>query len=336
MTSALEWTVDTDSAQRAARVVALGALESVMEAEADVRKRDPESVHKLRVALRQLRSWLHVYRPSLDDTLRRRTRHRLHRIAAVTADLRDLDVQIAWLEAERAALGDSRIAAARWIQSALKAERKAAWRRFRRVRDRDFGPVTSELRHELTHYHVIRDVRHDSDGPSMRRVSAQHLREQVDALSRAFSRIRSADDAARLHRARILAKGSRYNLYLLHDHLRDTAQLIDELARFQDIVGDLRDAQLLAHRVSREVTAVVAQRTAIVASELVYRPSGTMDFMRVVANSPFDASLALLFARLHDRIAAASRTVSAWLDSGAEGRLVLDIRATAARLDEMQ
>jgi CHAD domain-containing protein len=336
MTSPLQWTADTDSAQRAARVVALGALETVLDAESAVRKRDAESVHKLRVALRQLRSWLHTYRPCLDDTLHRRARHRLGKIAAATSHVRDLDVQIAWLQSERAALGDSRMAAARWIQSALKAERKKAWRKFRKVRDRKFRVVTTELRHELTFYRVKRDVRHDSDGATMREVSAKLLREQADALGTAFSRIRSADDANRLHRARILAKESRYNLYLLRDHLRDTGPLTDELARFQDIVGDLRDAQLLAHRVSREVTSVVAERTAILASELLYRPSGGMDFMRAIASSPFDASLALLFARLHDRISAASRTARSWLDGSAAARTILDMRAAAARLDEMQ
>ncbi|HEY5088045.1 MAG TPA: hypothetical protein VII66_11870, partial [Gemmatimonadaceae bacterium] len=105
------------------------------------------------------------------------------------------------------------------------------------------------------------------------------------------------------------------------------SSVADDLARFQDIVGELRDAQLLAHRVAGEVTSIVAERTALVASELVYRPTGVMSFSRVVAESPFDASLSLLFARLHDRISAASRAVSTSLNQNVSGRLVAGIKA---------
>lgn len=335
-TSRLEWNADTDPAQRAARVIALGALDDVMDAEERVARRAPETVHKFRVGLRQLRSWLRVYRPFLDDTLSRRTRRRLRRIARATTDLRDLDVQLEWLRAERRALGDSRLAAAKWIRSTLKADRKRAWRRFRRVRADKFAGTTSALQHELTHYIVERDIHRTDEDDRMRPVSAQLLREQADALETAFGRVRSADDTKRLHRARIIAKQTRYHLELLGDYAAEAPAVTDELRRFQDIVGDLRDAQLLAHRVSREVTKIAAQRTALVASELVYRPTGPMDFLRVVTNSPFDTSLALLFARLHDRISAASRVVVSWLGSGAATRMVADIRTVAGRLDETQ
>ncbi len=335
MTSRLEWNADFDSAQRAARVVALRALEELLDAEDLLVRRDPETVHRFRVALRRLRSWLKVYRPCLDDTLRKRTTRRLRRIAEATTDLRDLDVQLAWLRAERMALGDSRLAAAQWIRSTLKADRKTAWRHFKKARSRQLDVATNSLQRELAHYIVKRDIRRPESDERMRPVSARLLRDQAEALEKAFERIRSADDAKRLHRARIIAKQTRYHLDLLGDSVPEASSLIDELTRFQDIVGDLRDAQLLAHRVSHEVTTIAAQRTALVASELVYRPTGAMDFLRVVTNSPFDTSLALLFARLHDRIAAASRIVVGWLDSGGGARLVAGIRTAAARLDEM-
>jgi CHAD domain-containing protein len=334
MASRLEWNADTDPAQRAARVVALGALDDVMNAEEGVVKRDPESVHKFRVSLRQLRSWLRVYRPWLDDTLRKRTGRRLRRIARATTELRDLDVQIEWLRAERMALGDSRLAAAKWIRSTLRTDRKKAWRRFRKVRTLEFVKATSSLQDDLAHYIVKRDIRRVGEDDRMGPVSAQRLRDQSDALEVAFGRVRSADDTVRLHRARIIAKQTRYNLQLLGPHVPEISALTDDLSRFQDLVGELRDAQLLAHRVSREITRIAAQRTALVASELVYRPTGATNFLRVITSSPFDTSLALLFARLHDRIAAASRMMVSWLESDAAARIVSDIRAAAARLDQ--
>jgi len=336
MASRLEWNADSDPAQRAARVVALDALDDVADAEDRVKKSDPESVHKFRVSLRSLRSWLRVYSPCLSDTVRKRTSKRLRRIADATTELRDLDVQIRWLRTERLALGDSRLAAAQWIRSTLKAERKRSWRRFKTVWARDFDRATNALRAELEHYTVTRLVRQPGDEDRMGIVSTRLMGDQAEALATALSRVRSADDAKRLHRARIVAKQARYCLALLGEHSLAAATLGDELERFQNLVGDLRDAQLLAHRVSREVTRIAAQRTAIVASELTYRPSGAMDFVRVMTNSPIDASLALLFARLHDRIWAASRAMVSWLGSDASARLVTDIRAAAARLGDVQ
>lgn len=314
MTDRLEWDADIDSAQRAARVVALRALDSVAEARDQIRKRDAESIHQFRVELRRLRSWMRVYRSYLGDTVRTRTQHRLRTIARATTELRDLDVQIAWLGAERNAFGESRLEAAKWIIASLKSDRKNAWRAFSKALTRDFSRSEQSLRKELTHYVVRRDVRTSERTARMRAVTVVLLHDQATALTSALERIRSADDTRRLHRARIVAKRTRYVLEALAPAAFAGNGVADDLARFQDIVGELRDAQLLAHRVAREVTDVAAERTALVVSELVYRPAGAMDFSRVVTESPFDASLSLLFARLHDRIASASRTVSISLD----------------------
>jgi CHAD domain-containing protein len=314
MKDKLEWDADTDSAQRACRIIALRALHSVADAQDRIRKRDPESIHKFRVELRRLRSWIRMYDATLEDTVRRRTTRRLRDIAAATTALRDLDVQIDWLCTETSALGEARLEAAKWIIASLRADRKQAWRKFRKVLERDYAKAERALRRELTHYIVRRDVRTAERAARMRPVTRRRLLKQASALAAALSRIRSADDTRRLHRARIVAKRTRYVLEALEPRIGGLSAVAADLARFQDRVGELRDAQLLAHRVSSEVTTVAAERTALVASELVYRPTAALDFSRVVAESPFDRSLSLLFARLRDRIAAASRAVSASLD----------------------
>ncbi|MEO7103115.1 MAG: CHAD domain-containing protein [Gemmatimonadaceae bacterium] len=306
----LEWDPESDSGQRAARVVALRILDSVADAHDSIRKKDPESIHDFRIELRRLRSWLRSYRASVNDTVRRRTIRSLRRISRATTQLRDLDVQLAWLRAETSALGEARLEAAKWVIASLRADRKVAWRKFRRIRERKYARAERDLRKQLSHY--IERHKVDSERPpiSMRLTTAKSLETQAIALSAALARIRSADDARRLHRARIAAKRARYVLEATHPELTVEPAVARDLARFQNSVGELRDAQLLAHRVAREVTTVAAERTALVASELVYQPRGAMDFSRVVDESPFDASLALLFARLHDRIAAASLAVT--------------------------
>jgi CHAD domain-containing protein len=331
MTPRLDWDANTDGAQRAARVVALRVLDDVTDTYDKIRRRDADSIHDFRVALRRLRSWIRLYKPCLGDTLRKRTRRRLKRIANATTEIRDLDVQIAWLRSERNALGDSRLEAATWIISELKRDRKPAWRKFRKTLRRDFTKTERALRKELSRYVTVHDVTDGDHVASMREVTASLLGDQATALAAAFERIRSADDARRLHRARILVKRARYVLEALSAQAPELSAVADDLARFQGVVGELRDAQLLAHRVAREVTSIAAERTALVASELVYRPSGAVDFTRVTADSPFDASLSLLFARLHDRISAAERGVTASLTPEASERLVATLGKCARR-----
>ena len=307
----LDWDPDSDSAQRAARVVALRILDAVADAHDSIRKKDPESIHAFRIELRRLRSWLRTYRTSLHDTVRRRTIRSLGRIARATTELRDLDVQLAWLRSETSALGEGRLEAARWVVASIRTDRKAAWRTFDRILGRKYVQVERDLRKQLAHYVERHKLNSTKPPVSMGRITAKALQTQATALSASLARIRSADDAGRLHKARIAAKRTRYALEAIRPELSVEPAVVTDLERFQDSVGELRDAQLLAHRVAREVTAVAAERTALVASELVYQPRGAMDFSRVVEESPFDASLALLFARLHDRIAAASRGVTA-------------------------
>lgn len=325
MKQPLEWDADVDSAQRASRVVALRCFGSVADAYGRVRKRDPESIHGFRIELRRLRSWIQVYAPVLDDTVRPGTIRRLRLISRATTDVRDLDVQIAWLCNESDALGESRLEAAKWIVKSLKQERKSAWRKFRKVIDRHYATVERRLLQELTFYNVHRDVRKTERAARMRPVTAGVLLAQTAVLSTALGRIRSADDTKRLHRARIVAKRMRYVVEALEPQFEAVRSVAENLVRFQDLVGELRDAQLLAHRVSREVTTVVAERTALVASELVYDPESARDFSRIVTESPFDRSLALLFARLQGRISAASRDVSASLDHTASRDWVMAI-----------
>jgi CHAD domain-containing protein len=306
----LAWDPDADSAQRASRVVALGLAESAADALDRVRKRDPDSIHEFRIELRRLRSWLRVYEPVLHDTVRRRTLRRLRKIARATTEVRDIDVEIAWLDKEIAALGQARLEAAKWIVKSLRRERKAAWRKFRKVAARHEKIFDTKLARELTFYNVRRDVRKTGRTARMRPVTARLLLEQTAVFSRALHRIQSADDTKHLHRTRIIAKRLRYTLHALGPEFDAVPRAVEYLARFQDEVGELRDAQLLAHRVSREITTVVAERTALVASELVYRPGRTSSFTRVMTESPFDRSLSLLFARLHDRLSASARAVS--------------------------
>lgn len=327
MIDRLDWNPTSDAAQRASRIIALGLLDTLVDKSDRIRKRDAESVHAFRTELRKLRAWLNVYRPCLSDTVGSRIHRRLRDLATATRQLRDIDVQIAWLRAERRALGTERLMAARWVIASLKTERKRAWKRFRKARARQFSRLESDLRDALSHYVIRREIWASESVTTMHSATAQLLALEAANLAGVLARIRSADDTRRLHRGRIAARRVRYVLEALGAHSPAMPGVVDDLGRFQDVVGELRDAQLLAHRVSREVTTVVSERTALVASELVYRPVAGMDFSRVMNESPFDASLALLFARLHDRIAVAARAVSSALNENVARNWIRELTA---------
>ena len=65
---------------------------------------DVEALHDFRVAIRRLRSLLRAYQDLTDAAIPRRLRRGLRALARATNASRDLEVKLAWLEAEKASL----------------------------------------------------------------------------------------------------------------------------------------------------------------------------------------------------------------------------------------
>src|SRR5690242_3866201 len=88
-----------DSASRTARRVALDLLSDAQKAERKLAGGDDsETLHDFRVALRRLRNWLRSFEETLADTVSPKYRRRLGDVADATAESRDLEVHIEWVQ----------------------------------------------------------------------------------------------------------------------------------------------------------------------------------------------------------------------------------------------
>jgi CHAD domain-containing protein len=261
-----------EPAERSARVIGRERLDAVRLAWPRLGTDDPEALHDVRVALRRLRSWLSAYRPALDDTVSRKSRRALRKLARATNAARDSEVALLWLEAQtdlppEAARGYrdlvDRLTAER-MQSAHAVEEYLA-RRLPRAIDRLDG--------QLGHYWLSVPVEGPVVEPSMAELTAKLLRKHGKALARAVKRARAAHDVPAAHRARIAGKRLRYLLEPLTDDDR-AATVVAALTLLQDQLGAYHDAQLLAERILQDVEDIAgadARRRAVAAVDPTMR-----------------------------------------------------------------
>lgn len=96
--ASLDATLLDDTAQRSARLVALGLLEDLAaERRRLTEARESETLHDFRVALRRLRSWLRAFGPALEGSVPDACARRLGRMARESNAGRDAEVFLGWL-----------------------------------------------------------------------------------------------------------------------------------------------------------------------------------------------------------------------------------------------
>lgn len=228
-------------AAHAARLVALRLLDESRDAAHGLRRGDEgdaDPLHDFRVATRRLRSWLQLWRATLNGSIRGRDRRRVRRIARATGPARDLDVHRAWLVRQRDAAPPrehemleaaiARIDARRG--EALAEAREAAARLERRH---------ARLERRLARYRV--DVRDADSGESFGVALAAIARDADEAFAASLAAVRSPRDDEAIHLARIAAKRLRYVLEPIAALDPAAPHAIGELKAFQDLAGTLHD-----------------------------------------------------------------------------------------------
>jgi CHAD domain-containing protein len=204
---------------------------------------DREALHDFRVALRRLRSSIRAYRPYLKDGISKKMRKELRNLTSSTNAARDVEVQLAWLEAQFEQLNEKERHGLTWLVKRLdekNAEPDAE--RFERVTahvTRIRKVLTKSLSSWRVHLHEA------TKGDSFREVIGSLIGKQVDSLSAQLRAIGSADDDARAHAARIRAKRLRYLLEPLSKSVPQARSPVQQLKELQDVLGDLHDANLL-------------------------------------------------------------------------------------------
>jgi CHAD domain-containing protein len=238
-------------APHSVRLIASALLEEVLATHARFEDDDADALHDLRVAIRRLRSWLRAFRPELSDTVRGRTRRRLHALASATNDARDDEVTLAFIERQTDLPPRTR-AAVRDIVDRLEKVCADHSRAMRRSLGGDLRKTTRALTTELESWWERHRLDEAATVRPMSAVYADAIRDAARKLASALTRIEGEEKADDVHRARIAAKRLRYLLEPLGE-AHGAAGSVQELRTLQRQLGDARDAHRIATRLVREI-----------------------------------------------------------------------------------
>ena len=251
------------SVDRAALLLLLKQrLSSLLDAMPAAQAGDVRSVHQARVATRRLREALPVLGTSIDAQELKRARRQVRRMTRALGPVRELDVALSHLD-ELAArnLVSSRAVAA--VRQSLARERLAC----RRTMLDAISPGRLErLRQRL---------RHVSHGPPPAAGGATALDRAHRRVARRARRLTAIIGRTgglylpeRLHAVRVATKKLRYALEVERELKRSRATArIEQLKRLQDLLGEIRDFEVLIDR-TRQVQAELAHSDRAMALEL--------------------------------------------------------------------
>ncbi|MBA3311210.1 MAG: CYTH and CHAD domain-containing protein, partial [Nocardioidaceae bacterium] len=216
----------------------------------EVRRDVPDGVHKMRVALRRLRSALATFRPLVDQEVTEPLREELKWIGGVLGDARDAEVMHGRLTTviarESAEPAEPALAAVtRRVDDELHATHRSALTRaleametdryFRLLDDLDHlvaDPPWTPLARQPANHVLPGHVHHDW----------KRLRRHVAAAKQATGR---AQRDERLHEVRKAAKRTRYAAETLTSlYGRDARRLVKATKRVQSLLGTHQDSVL--------------------------------------------------------------------------------------------
>jgi CHAD domain-containing protein len=214
---------------------------------------DREALHAFRVAIRRLRVTVRAY-PGIHESVPRKQRRRLRKLARATNAARDAEVQIAWFNQRSARFTPAQRAALAPFRARLRARRRAELSQAQQRLQRWFGRVERKLRRRLA---ALQSNAGLHEAP-FRAVAAATLVQYAGELDARLAAVTDSTDAAQLHATRIAAKRVRYLLEPLAPGLPDGAPLVERLKQLQDLFGTLTDAHVLEVALESEGAAVAA------------------------------------------------------------------------------
>ena len=318
-------------ARETARLLALDWLDEASDAlERLEDPEDAEALHDFRVSVRRLRSTLRAYRPHLKGSAPRKMRRRLGELASATNAGRDAEVQIGWLRPRAERLDADERAGAEGLLTGLEERKDRSYADARRRIAEEFRALRTELIERLTSYRA--EVRRPQDAQeSFLHVTAGLVREHADQLKGSLSRVRTAEDEADAHRARIAAKRLRYLLEPMQRSMPGVKKLVKPLKALQDLLGDLHDTHVLAGELALALEAAAARRARRL-HELTLRSNGSDG---AGAGPDETAGLLELTRELAERRASLfGRLRDGWLDDAAARffQRVSDLAASFAQV----
>jgi CHAD domain-containing protein len=192
-------------------------------------RRDPESIHALRVATRRAAAALDAFAPLLPRRRSARLHARLQRLRRAAGDVRDLDVLLAGLHT-----GGRDAAPMGAVRAAIERRRRAAWKRL----DEALRRVPGKKRWRRRVEKVVERIGGARASTRFDRFAARRLA----VIARAFftACAERAADLEALHRLRILGKKTRYAIEIFAPTAIESASrrsALEQFERFQDLAG---------------------------------------------------------------------------------------------------
>lgn len=303
--------------EEGARRLALAHLDQAMAAFPRLQDpEDSEALHDFRVALRRLRSHLRAYGEQLDDSLPKKLRRRLGRLARETGPGRDMEVQAEWLKPQARHLASSQRAGLAWFQNRLGERLKEAWSHLSHHVEDQFPSLERDLRERLSHYRQEVYLGPQPRRPTFGEATAGILRRQAAELAEHLARIGGPDDETEAHEARINAKRVRYLLEPLIGELPAAAPAVKRLKGLQELLGELHDAHVLETELRTAVTQAASERAdRLVEVSLAEIPDPKA--LGAARRRPVESGLIALIRRNRTRRDDLFQTLEEeWLESG--------------------
>ena len=280
-------------APRGVRLIALERLDALIEGRVRLgHDGDVEALHDFRVALRRLRSVLRAYRAPLASSIGEGTRRRLRRLARATAQSRDLEVHIAWLDEQRPTLTAKQRIGLDALRAQLAARKARSDAKLAREVEVTFPHLAHRVRERLLRYEapVLADGKYERPVAA---VMSSRMHRMLAALRVALDQVHAATDETEAHRARIAAKRVRYLLEPAEPLIPALAPTLERLRVLQDQLGALHDAHVFAPELVAATEEAVGEHARQETLAVVAGGSGGRAAKRVHAHDPRPGLIAL-------------------------------------------
>ena len=205
-------------------------------------------LHKARVALRRLRATNRENERVLDAVVDRRIARALRALGQATNAIRDTDVQRAWLETEEERLPAAARDEAQRLRAWLDARAPKSLAPVEAAFRAHFDGIEERLFTRLGSYQLLRRVGIDSAPAPFARHLATRIGRAANRLRRDIERVEDADSQDAMHEVRIRLKRQRALIAPFAKTRPAIGAWFDLATRGQDLLGALRDADLLAQR----------------------------------------------------------------------------------------
>jgi len=316
------------SAQEGARRVALGYLDQAVKASEHLDESD--ALHQFRVGMRRLRSCLRAYDGVLGDELGKKLRKRLKSIASATNPGRDAEVQLECVLTLGDTEGEQEKHGVLWLADKLRAEKDQAYAKVREEILAEFSKVEDKLRAALETYVVKRRVGEPPPGDRFGAAAARALEEAFADLRADLAQVKSIEDEAIAHRARIHGKRLRYLVEPFRGQVEGARDLVKSLKAIQDLLGDLNDLHNLSETVGEALEESSLERARKL-RELAMRVDDSLREELATDREP--GLLRILERTQADRVKLFDSLLNQWLSDGGQlDALERDLEAFNQRL----